>query len=90
MRVITLYKLMDLITSGDKIDQKEIISSLVWYIYYDPLLNYMQNKTKLGYRINVSWLQDLNEPESYRLKERISCLAYINDTTWVILSQQEL
>lgn len=38
MRVITAYRLSDIFTAGDGIDQGKVISPLIWRIFYDPLL----------------------------------------------------
>src|ERR1044072_3281100 len=35
------------------IDQGEVICPLLWCIYYDPLLSYIQNKTSMGYEIST-------------------------------------
>jgi len=67
------------------IDQEEVIYPLLWYIYYDPLLSYIQNKTSLEYEIstnNFSHLDEIvnNTPTSI-LSERVSNTAFIDDTT---------
>jgi len=36
------------------IDQGEVIYSLLWCIYYDPLLCYIQNQPNLGYQLSHS------------------------------------
>ncbi len=36
------------------IDQGEIICPLLWYIYYDPLLCFIQSQLDLGYQLSHS------------------------------------
>jgi hypothetical protein len=38
MKVITVYRLSNSFTAGDRIDQGEVISPLIWQIFYDPFL----------------------------------------------------
>ncbi|CAG8611962.1 5654_t:CDS:2, partial [Paraglomus occultum] len=70
IRVITDEGLIDFFVAGDGIDQGEVISLLMWRIFYDPLL-----VEKRVYRTE---------------KAMISALAYADDTTWVVESQQAL
>ncbi|EXX56645.1 hypothetical protein RirG_214270 [Rhizophagus irregularis DAOM 197198w] len=42
IRIITAYGLTDAFTVRDGIDQGEVISPLIWRIFYDPLLHRIQ------------------------------------------------
>src|SRR6185437_10876417 len=43
----------------DGIDQGEVISLLVWQIFYNPLLIVIQDREDLGYKIQVDWPTDI-------------------------------
>src|SRR6185436_5812266 len=51
LKVITAYGLTEKITAGDGIDQEEVISPLIWCLFYDPLLEKIQEDKTLGYTI---------------------------------------
>ena len=79
------YGLSDGFTAADGIDQGEIISPLLWRIFYDPLLYRLQFATSLGYRI-----QHVSLPKSdHRRDLRVPCLAFTDDTVWIGNSKQD-
>ena len=47
LRIITAYGLTEEITAGDGIDQGKVISPLVWHLFYDPLLERVQEDKNL-------------------------------------------
>lgn len=49
MRVYMKMETLGFIKGMDNIDQGEIISPLVWRIFYDPLLTIISRKTELGF-----------------------------------------
>ena len=53
-RIITALGLTEAVVAGDSIEQGEVISPLVWRIFYDPLLTRVQNDPLLGYVAEVS------------------------------------
>ena len=55
IRVITAYGLSSPFIASDGIDQGETISPLMWRVFYDPLLNLVQNRSDLGYTMAVEW-----------------------------------
>src|SRR6185369_6411365 len=63
-------------------------------IYYDPLLSFIQEKTSLGYEMSVKdWkdIHDIGDPsKATELYERVPDTAFIDDTTWIAKSQQDL
>ena len=71
------------------IDQGEVISPLLWCIYYDPLLCEIE-KQKLGYTINHSYRQNVYSDSLTSLQHTSSSLAFMDDTTWIASSQQNL
>src|SRR5213082_4317289 len=72
------------------IDQGEVISPLLWCIYYDPLLSEIQNRN-LGYKMDHSYLQNVYDPSS-RVSRNLSipALAYMDDTNWISDSKANL
>ena len=63
------------------IDQGEVISPLLWCIYYDPLLVEIHSQQDLGYTMQHSWKPDLNDNIHQSLSARITAQAYMDDTT---------
>ena len=53
-RIITALGLTEAITAGDGIEQGEVISPLIWRIFYDLLLTKIKRSTRLGYEMEVS------------------------------------
>src|SRR5260364_329095 len=82
MRVITSYGLMKEFIAEDRIDQGEVISPLVWHIFYDPLLERVQRDKDLGFIVKVSNLNANGIVESSS-SIRQEVLAYADDTTWI-------
>jgi hypothetical protein len=64
------------------IDQGEVISPLLWVIYYDPLLSRIKN-SNLGYKMSVSWKPDVTKTEISEISANIPNSAYMDDTIWV-------
>ena len=52
-RIFTPFGLTDPYNILVGIDQGEVICPLLWCIYYDPLLSFIQNKTSLGYELKT-------------------------------------
>ncbi|RHZ59961.1 hypothetical protein Glove_360g41 [Diversispora epigaea] len=90
LRIITDYGLTNEITAGDGIDQGEIISPLLWRIFYDPLLCKINNNKHYGYIMHSSWRPDVRFPITKSLTVRTACLAYMDDTTWIASSKSDL
>src|ERR1044072_2210189 len=76
------------------IDQGEVICPLLWCIYYDPLLAHIQNHTTLGYEINTNNFLNvgemINNTPNGTLSERVPDTAFIDDTTWIAKSVEDL
>jgi hypothetical protein len=89
MRVITAYGLSDSFKAGDRINQGEVISPLIWRIFYDPLLTKIQNDTSLRYTMELKWPAP-DPPNVTMLKLRITCTAFADDTAWISHNKQQI
>jgi len=90
MEVLTSCGVTEKFEAQDGIDQGEVISPLVWRIFYDPLLTAIRKKEKLGYKLQVDWPIDLSLNKVERLSMKIEVIAYADDTTYVANSRKEL
>ena len=64
------------------IDQGEIISSILWCIYYDPLLCKIQNSS-LGYTQSVNWRKDITKQSTVSFSNHVPKHSLI----WMTLSE---
>src|SRR5436190_9043588 len=65
------------------INQEEVISPLLWCIYYNPLLTRIQADRSLGYSISHNFLNNFQTPyDTTTISTSISALAYMDDTLW--------
>jgi hypothetical protein len=64
------------------IDQGEVISPLLWVIYYDPLLSRI-GKSSLGYKMSVTWKPDITKTDTSEISAYIPNSTYMDDTIWV-------
>ena len=71
------------------IDQGEIISPILWCIYYDPLLCRIQN-TDLGYNLSAEWRPHVGNTTTSTVSTQVSTLAYMDDTLWISKSKDDL
>ena len=72
------------------IDQGEIISPLLWTIYYDPLLVEINDNPQFGYEMSHTWLPNVSLPESKTESVIVSSQAYMDDTSWISSSKEKL
>ena len=90
-QVFTLYGLTESYKLKVGIDQGEVICPLLWCIYYDPLLTFIQEKTDLGYEISTKEWRDIKDfgdsSKATILYEKVPDTAFIDDTTWLARSQ---
>ena len=54
IKVITEYGLTEEFVAGDGLDQGEVVSLLIWRIFYDPLLCTIHKEEDLGYKIELN------------------------------------
>src|SRR5260363_218333 len=80
LKIITAYGLTEEIIAGDGIDQEEVISPLIWWLFYDPLLERVQEEERLGYTVTQSTSKETycNNITSFQQ----AAIAYADDTTW--------
>jgi hypothetical protein len=71
------------------IDQGEIISPILWCIYYDPLLTRIQ-KSILGYNLKSHHYSSVLDELPITTTVHVSCLAYMDDTLWLSKSKDDL
>ncbi|GET61907.1 RNA-directed DNA polymerase from mobile element jockey-like [Rhizophagus irregularis DAOM 181602=DAOM 197198] len=71
------------------IDQGEIISPLLWCIYYDPLLTAIQQE-HFGYRVKAKKKINLYENIEVEVKQNITSMAYMDDTNMLAGNKEEL
>ncbi|EXX57946.1 hypothetical protein RirG_202460 [Rhizophagus irregularis DAOM 197198w] len=62
------------------IDQGEVISPLLWTIYYDPLLAEI-NSLKMGYEIEHCFKSNVQSDQEEKLRINISSQSYMDDVT---------
>jgi len=71
------------------IDQGEVISPLLWCIYYDPLLKEIESRG-LGYRLSHTYRQNLYDSTCTTIEKHNTVSAYMDDTTWISERQNNL
>src|SRR6185295_9140483 len=88
LKIITAYGLTEEITAGDGIDQGEVISPLLWHLFYDPLLERIQEDKSLEYVVEQQDQRGMqcNNIMSYRQV----AIAYADNTTWIASSKRQL
>src|SRR6185295_15584318 len=88
LRIITAYGLTEEITAGDGIDQGEVISPLIWRLFYDPLLERIQEDENLGYIVEQTTTEGIQCNNITRYRQ--AAIAYADDTTWIANSKEQL
>jgi hypothetical protein len=88
LRIITAYGLTEEVTAGDGIDQGEVISPLIWRIFYDPLLERIQEDESLGYTVEQQIKEGMQCNNVTRYRQ--AAIAYADDTTWIANSKEQL
>ena len=63
IRVYTEYSLTKEFEAKDRLDQKEVVSPLIWHIFYDLLLYIVHKEEDLGYKIKLEWPSNLSTNE---------------------------
>ena len=88
-RIFTAVGLTDEYDVLIGIDQGEVISPLLWCIYYDPLLCEVESR-KFGYRLNHQYRQNLYSDQQTELEQQIVDSAFMDDTTWIAENQNNM
>ncbi|GBB99082.1 hypothetical protein RclHR1_34050001 [Rhizophagus clarus] len=71
------------------IDQGEVISPILWYIYYDPLLAEINNQN-LEYTVLCNNIQQIPQLNSAVIEQHVLALAFIDDTQWITDKKDKL
>ena len=71
------------------IDQGEVISPLLWCIYYDPLLCEIQQRN-LGYKVTHTYKNNIYTDETTTLESTVGDQAYMDDSTWFANNKESL
>jgi hypothetical protein len=71
------------------IDQGEVISPLLWTIYYDPLLTEI-NSLKMGYEIEHGFKKNIQVEQEEKFTLNISSQSYMDDVTWITKNKIQL
>ena len=90
-RIITDVGLTDEYRVLNGIDQGEILSPILWIIYYNPLFERIKQHKGIGYEIKVEWNEDLEYPKvKKKLEKEVFNIAYMDDTTWTAQGKAKL
>ena len=79
--VLTIHGNTDSYKVEDGLDQGDIISPLMWRIFYDPLISRIA-KSGLGYTMNECWTNDLCLKTQANINLEVAVAAYVDDTNW--------
>src|ERR1043165_7029621 len=71
------------------IDQGEVISPLLFCIYFDLLLCEI-DKLKKGYTMQHEWYQSIKSNSRSCLSEQISSLGFMDDANWISSSKEKV
>ena len=88
-RVFTEAGMTDFFDMLIGIDQGEVISPILWCIYYDPLLCEIEER-KLGYNLRHNYKQNLYSDQIIQIEQHLSVSAFMDDTSWITESKQSL
>ena len=87
--IIGNNRIFEKFTSIIGIDQEEVISPLLFTIYYDPLLTEI-NDLKYGYNMKHEWKNNVLKDEKESLQITIRSQAYMDDVTWLTHDKKTL
>src|ERR1044071_90957 len=89
-QVITDVGLTNEYNMNNGIDQGEIMSPLLWIIYYDPLFSKIKKIKGIGYTMEHSWKRDLSFHTMETRTLEIFNLVFMDDTNWLSGSKRGL
>ncbi|GBC04982.1 hypothetical protein RclHR1_05990011 [Rhizophagus clarus] len=73
------------------IDQGEVVSPLMWIIYYDPLFAMINQDKSLHYSITTNKIQNILQPDKdLPVIYTTSVQSYLDDTTWITDSLEKM
>ncbi|GBC00708.1 hypothetical protein RclHR1_03950004 [Rhizophagus clarus] len=66
------------------IDQGEVVSPLLWIIYYDPLFARINSLRKLAFTVELQQIKNIWNPAAdQKVTYSTTVQSYLDDTTWV-------
>src|SRR6266498_5484496 len=71
------------------IDQGEVISPLLWCIYFDLLLCEINDLNK-GYTLTHEWMSNVSQGTMIQLQEQIAALGFMDDANWISSNLEDL
>ena len=71
------------------IDQGEVISPLLWCIYFDPLLCEI-NQLNKRYILTHTWISNVSQDTQKQLQAQIATLGFMDDANWISSSLEDL
>ena len=89
-RVFTEVGTTDPYEMENGVDQGDIISPILWVIYYDPLFAKIKKEKQIGYKMEHSWFPDITSFKTKHIEANIQNLAYMDDTTWLGKNKEDL
>ncbi|GES99278.1 reverse transcriptase family protein [Rhizophagus clarus] len=93
-RVIISDHLTNLFDLTTGIIQGEVISPILWVLYYDPLFEAINNTTTGGINLQAKHPKNIYDPDSiqdpYRVQLNCKLQGYLDDTTWLNSSLHHL
>ncbi|GBB86125.1 hypothetical protein RclHR1_12590006 [Rhizophagus clarus] len=73
------------------IHQGEIISPLLWILYYNPLFLYVNQQSELYFQCSFNRIRHVFHPESDSSQQfRFTVTAYLDDTSWITNNLEQL
>ncbi|GBC37436.2 ribonuclease H-like domain-containing protein [Rhizophagus irregularis DAOM 181602=DAOM 197198] len=73
------------------IDQGEVISPLLWIIYYDPMFTHLSQLTNNLHITSVNKITNIYQPDSdLQINYSASVVGYLDDTSWFASSKSQL
>jgi hypothetical protein len=89
--IIINNRISNLYTVEQGIDQGEIISPLLWIIYYDPIFTRINQDKSLHVNISVDQIRNIyNKNSDITHTFEIAVLGYLDNTTWFASSKEQL
>ena len=89
-RVITDLGLTEEYPMLNGIDQGEIMSPLLWIIYYDPVFTKIKKEKDIGYTMDHHWNPNPASNKTISITHEIHNVAYMDDTTWLSKGKTEI
>src|SRR5690242_16395527 len=89
-RIITDLGPTNFFKIQEGIEQGEVISPLIWRMFYDPLLERIQEDPKLGYTMDHSKRPNPSLGLAANHSWRQAVVAFADDTTWIAKDKDQM